>query len=199
MRYPQKREYITVTQSRGGLGEKGNFSILHLTGIFVVYQRKFRKIRFSYIGIEPDPFMSASIEPNVRLSLYNSFTTKKLPKRTLRIISPFLNSIYGNLHARYTRWLFMVIEHVNGKKMGKVMLYALSTCGWCARTKELLRTLGVDFDYTFVDLLEGKEQDDAMKEVEKWNPKGSFPTLVIRDQMSIVGFREEEIREALRG
>ncbi len=91
----------------------------------------------------------------------------------------------------------MAVEHVNGKKKGKIMLYALSTCGWCAKTKDLLRELDVGFDYTFVDLLEGKEQDDAMNEVEKWNPKGSFPTLVIRDKKSIVGFREDEIREAL--
>ena len=91
----------------------------------------------------------------------------------------------------------MVVEHVNGKKKGNVMLYALSTCGWCAKTKELLRALGVEFDYVFVDLLEGKEQDDAMNEVEKRNPKGSFPTLVIRDSICIVGFREDEIREAL--
>ena len=92
----------------------------------------------------------------------------------------------------------MVVEHVNGKKKGKVMLYALSTCGWCARTKELLRTLGVEFDYVYVDMLDGKEQDEAMNEVEKWNPKGSFPTLVIRDEKGIVGFREDEIREALK-
>jgi len=79
------------------------------------------------------------------------------------------------------------------------MLYALSTCGWCARTKELLRSLGWNLIIRMFDLLEGKEQDDAMNEIEKWNPKGSFPTLVIRDSMSIVGFREEEIREALKG
>lgn len=91
----------------------------------------------------------------------------------------------------------MVVEHVNGKKKGNVMLYALSTCGWCARTKELLRKLGVEFDYVYVDLLEGKEQDTVMHEMEKWNPKGSFPTLVIRGEQGIVGFREEEIREAL--
>jgi glutaredoxin-like protein NrdH len=124
---------------------------------------------------------------------------KKFNHITIHIASPFLYSIYSNLHAQDNGCFFMVVEHVNGKKMGKVMLYALSTCGWCARTKELLRTLGVDFDYTFVDLLEGKEQDDAMNEVEKWNPKGSFPTLVIRDTIGIVGFREEEIREALKG
>ena len=92
----------------------------------------------------------------------------------------------------------MVVEHVNGKKMGKIILYALSTCGWCAKTKELLRELGVDFDFIYVDLLEGKEQDDVMNEVEKWNPKGSFPTLVIKDTISIAGFREAEIREALK-
>lgn len=92
----------------------------------------------------------------------------------------------------------MVLEHVNGKKKGKVMLYALSTCGWCARTKDLLRELGVEFSYIYVDLLEDKEQDDIMNEVEKWNPKGSFPTLVINDRKGIVGFREDEIREALK-
>jgi glutaredoxin-like protein NrdH len=92
----------------------------------------------------------------------------------------------------------MVVEHVSGKKKGNIMLYALSTCGWCAKTKELLRALGVEFTYVYVDLLEGKEQDDAMDEVERWNPKGSFPTLVIRDKIYIVGFREDEIREALK-
>ncbi len=88
----------------------------------------------------------------------------------------------------------MAVEHVAGKNRGTVMLYALSTCGWCARTKDLLRELGVEFDYLYVDLLEGKEQDEAMDQVEKWNPKGSFPTLVINNKKSIVGFLEKEIR-----
>jgi glutaredoxin-like protein NrdH len=91
----------------------------------------------------------------------------------------------------------MGIEHVAGRKVATIMLYALSTCGWCAKTKELLRSLGVEFDYAYVDLLDDKEQDEAMDQVEKWNPAGSFPTLVINNQKSIVGFREEEIRGAL--
>jgi len=91
----------------------------------------------------------------------------------------------------------MAIEHVKGKNRGKIVLYALSTCGWCAKTKELLRELGVEFDYIYVDLLEGAEQDDTMNIVEKFNPSGSFPTLVIDNRKSIVGFREKEIREAL--
>lgn len=90
----------------------------------------------------------------------------------------------------------MESEHVRGKNKGKIMLYALSTCQWCRKTKELLTELGVEFDYLYVDLLEGKEQDIAMNEVERVNPRGSFPTLVI-DGKCIVGFQEEEIREAL--
>jgi glutaredoxin-like protein NrdH len=90
----------------------------------------------------------------------------------------------------------MKIEHVSGKKKGTVMLYALSTCGWCSKTKELLRELGIEFDYAYVDLLEGKEQDTAMNNVERFNPSGSFPTLVINDKKCIVGFKEQEIREA---
>jgi glutaredoxin-like protein NrdH len=91
----------------------------------------------------------------------------------------------------------MPVEHVNGKDKGKVMLYALSTCGWCGKTKELLRQMGVAFDFAYVDLMEGKEQDDAIAVVEKFNPHGSFPTVVINNKKAIIGFREQEIREAL--
>jgi glutaredoxin len=91
----------------------------------------------------------------------------------------------------------MAMEHVDGKDKGRIMLYALSTCGWCNKTKDLLKQMGVAFDYAYVDLLEGKEQDDAMTQLERFNPHGSFPTLVIADQKAIVGFREQEIREAL--
>lgn len=91
----------------------------------------------------------------------------------------------------------MATEHVDGKDKGKVMLYALSTCGWCNKTKDLLRQMGIAFDFVYVDLLDGREQDDAITRVEKFNPQGSFPTLVINDRKVIIGFREQEIREAL--
>ncbi len=92
----------------------------------------------------------------------------------------------------------MKIEHVEGKKAGKLMLYALSTCIWCKKTKQLLSDLGVEYDYTFVDLLQGPEKEDTMKIVAKWNPECSFPTLVVNDSKCIVGFKEKEIKEALK-
>jgi glutaredoxin len=91
----------------------------------------------------------------------------------------------------------MKIEHVEGIKKGQVMLYALSTCVWCKMTKKLLTDLGVSYDYSFVDLLQGAEQEGAIQEIKKWNPSCSFPTLVVNGQC-IVGYQEEKIREALK-
>ena len=92
----------------------------------------------------------------------------------------------------------MAVIHVDGKEASKVMLYTLSTCVWCKRTKALLKDLGVAYDYIDVDLLTGDEEEAVVKEIKKHNPDCSFPTLVINDSQCIVGFKEDEIREALK-
>ncbi len=92
----------------------------------------------------------------------------------------------------------MAIEHVAGENVGHVMLYALSTCIWCKKTRALLEGLGIEYHYEYVDLLQDSEKEKVMKTVERWNPSYNFPTLVINDNKCIVGFRENEIREALK-
>lgn len=91
----------------------------------------------------------------------------------------------------------MVIEHVNGKNKGTVMLYALSTCGWCRMTRELLTNIGIEFSYVYVDLLSGDELSRVTGELQKFNTKNSFPTLVIDNKKVIIGYRDDEIMEAL--
>jgi glutaredoxin len=86
---------------------------------------------------------------------------------------------------------------VEGKDKGKIVLYALSTCVWCKKVKKLLKKLGVKYSFIFVDELEGKEKEKIMKQLEKWNPRRSFPTVVINDEKCIVGYKEDEIKEAL--
>jgi glutaredoxin-like protein NrdH len=92
----------------------------------------------------------------------------------------------------------MKVEHVAGKNAGKVMLYALSTCPWCRKTKQLLGEMGIAYDFVDVDLLSGKEREETMDKVRQWNPDCSFPTLVINDKKCIVGFKESDIRETLK-
>jgi glutaredoxin len=91
----------------------------------------------------------------------------------------------------------MRIEHVKGKNKGKILLYALSTCGWCKKTKDFLSKSGVEYSYIFVDEVNEKEKDKVMDDVRRWNPRCSFPTMVINDKKCIVGYKEDEIKEAL--
>lgn len=91
----------------------------------------------------------------------------------------------------------MPMQHVEGKNKGDVVLYALSTCGWCKKTRMLLEEMEVEYDYIYVDLLEGDERQEIIEQVKKWNPQLSFPTLVINNKESIVGFNEDKIRENL--
>jgi glutaredoxin-like protein NrdH len=61
----------------------------------------------------------------------------------------------------------MTSTHVPGKQTHKVMLYALSTCGGCRKTRQLLEDLGVAYDYEYIDLLTGKEQLDIFDTLTK--------------------------------
>ena len=91
----------------------------------------------------------------------------------------------------------MSVTHVEGENAGKVMLYALSTCVWCKKTRALLEDLGIEFDYVYVDLLSEDEEESAINEIKKHNPDGAMPTLVMDDDKCIIGFKEDDIREAL--
>ena len=77
-----------------------------------------------------------------------------------------------------------------------VKMYTLSTCSHCKATKRFLDECSVKYEFTDVDLLEGEERKAILDDVRKLNPRCSFPTIVIGDKV-IVGYQEEEIREAL--
>lgn len=87
------------------------------------------------------------------------------------------------------------IKKVAGKKIGDIFIFALSTCIWCRKTKQLFKDLGVEYSYVDVDLLQGKDQDEAMGEMGKWNNTQSFPTIVLDNKKTILGFKEDEIRD----
>ena len=77
-----------------------------------------------------------------------------------------------------------------------VKIYSLSTCSHCKSTKKLLSECTIQYDFIDVDLLEGDERKAILEDVKKFNPKCSFPTIIIGEKV-IVGFKEQEIKEAL--
>jgi glutaredoxin len=86
-------------------------------------------------------------------------------------------------------------KKVSGKKKDDIFLFALSTCGWCMKTKKLLNSLGIEYNYIDVDLAEDNIKEEVIREFNRWNPRQSFPTIVINNKRSIIGYNEDKIKE----
>ncbi len=78
----------------------------------------------------------------------------------------------------------------------KVKMYTLSTCSHCKATKKFMQDNKVTFDFIDVDLLQGEARQNILEEVMQYNPNRSFPTILIGEKI-IIGFKEDDIREAL--
>jgi glutaredoxin-like protein NrdH len=77
-----------------------------------------------------------------------------------------------------------------------VKIYTLSTCSHCKAAKKFLNDNGIQFNSVDVDLLQGKDREEILNEVVQYNPQRSFPTIIIGEK-TIIGFRENDIKEAL--
>jgi glutaredoxin-like protein NrdH len=83
--------------------------------------------------------------------------------------------------------------------MRKVKGYFLSTCGWCRKTKRFLDENEVNYEYEYVDLLGPGDKARALSEVSQYNPRKSFPTVVVSngETQIVIGFKEDRLREVL--
>ena len=77
-----------------------------------------------------------------------------------------------------------------------VTIYSLSTCSHCRATKKFIDGCTIKYEFIDVDLLKGDERKAIIEDVKKFNPRCSFPTIIIGEKV-IVGFKEKEIKEAL--
>jgi glutaredoxin len=77
-----------------------------------------------------------------------------------------------------------------------VKIFSLSTCSHCRATKRFLGDCTIKYEFIDVDLLKGDERKAIIEDVKKFNPRCSFPTIIIGEKV-IVGFKEAEIKEAL--
>ncbi len=78
----------------------------------------------------------------------------------------------------------------------KVTLYALTTCVYCQAIKKMFKDLQIEFEYIEADSLEGEERAKALADLKKVNPKCSFPTTVINDEI-VLGYQVQHIKELI--
>jgi glutaredoxin-like protein NrdH len=83
-----------------------------------------------------------------------------------------------------------------GNPQPDVKIFSLSTCSHCKAAKKFIAECTIKYDFVDVDMLEGDERKAIIEDVKKFNPRCSFPTIIIGETV-IVGYKEKEIKEAL--
>lgn len=79
----------------------------------------------------------------------------------------------------------------------QVLLYALSTCGWCKMTKAFLIDKGIQYEYVDVDKLDHADKELVNKDIKNRGGRIAFPTIIIDDKIIITGFKKDQISKAL--
>jgi glutaredoxin len=80
------------------------------------------------------------------------------------------------------KWVTVPGRH----RLHRVQFYALSYCGWCKKMKSLLNSLEIEYELLHIDEQPENEQNKLWETVEKFNPRGTVPTLVIDDGEDVV-------------
>jgi len=88
------------------------------------------------------------------------------------------------------------IVKIKGDKKGDIFLFTLSTCGWCAMTKQFFREQKLEYSYVDVDLLSNNDQAEVDKELKRYKTDSSFPKIIINNAI-ISGFDERVVRKEL--
>lgn len=83
-----------------------------------------------------------------------------------------------------------------GQKKKEILIFALSTCVWCQKTKKLLNELGLEYSYLDVDLLGDSDRDDAYEAMQKYSQSASFPTIIVDNgAIVITGYEVEKLKK----
>jgi len=79
----------------------------------------------------------------------------------------------------------------------RVLIYAISTCAWCKRTKKFLKDNNIQFEYVDVDLCAKEDQEKIRDDILSRKGRLSYPTIIVDNRILIIGFQEDKIKEAL--
>jgi len=92
----------------------------------------------------------------------------------------------------------MLTTKVEGKnRKHKVLLYAISTCGWCRRAKQNLKDLDVEYEYIDIDLCSTEDRENIRKDILNRGGMLAYPTVIVDEKTLLTGPSREELREVL--
>jgi glutaredoxin-like protein NrdH len=80
--------------------------------------------------------------------------------------------------------------------MVKILMYGLTTCPHCKRTRDFLESVGADFEIIWLDKLGEDEKKKAIEEVRKISGSYSVPLVVMGDKW-VLGYSKDKLQELL--
>jgi glutaredoxin len=89
------------------------------------------------------------------------------------------------------------VKILGKNKKHKVLLYTLSTCAWCKKTKKFLKENEVEYEYVDVDLCDEEDQEKVSKDILSKGGRLSYPATIVDNKILINGFQVDKIKEAL--
>ena len=78
-----------------------------------------------------------------------------------------------------------------------VLMYAISTCIWCKKTKKWLRDQDIEYLYVDVDLCNVEDREKIKKDILTREGQLVYPVIIIDDEILINGFQIEKLKEVL--
>lgn len=79
----------------------------------------------------------------------------------------------------------------------KIHMYTLSTCPWCAKTKQFFKSKNVPFDFVDYDLADNDEQDRIVADMRQHTENVSFPYVIIGDKI-VQGYNPDKYEQILK-
>jgi glutaredoxin-like protein NrdH len=79
----------------------------------------------------------------------------------------------------------------------KVLLYAISTCGWCRRAKNTLKEMDVEYEYIDIDLCSTEDRQQIRQDILNRGGYLAYPTIIVDNKILLTGPSREDLKEAL--
>ena len=76
------------------------------------------------------------------------------------------------------------------------MVYGLSTCPWCRKTKQYFTDKQIEFQYVNYDLANEEEQSKIMQDMKKLGGGNAFPFVRIGKEV-VIGYNPEKFSTLL--
>ncbi|MEJ2272935.1 MAG: glutaredoxin family protein [Candidatus Bathyarchaeota archaeon] len=89
------------------------------------------------------------------------------------------------------------IKVPGSNKKHKVLIYSISTCGWCNRAKKFLKDNNVEYEYVDIDQCNTEDKRKIIKDIQSRGGTLAYPTLIIDNETLLTGAPQDKLREIL--